>query len=205
MTMLITDQNKNKVLLWTIAYSMTVYFIPAYFPITPPLYLELTEFEKKIPLNSLWVFPYIYLYPFCIIIALKIKNLKNINILLLAFYFIQFVAFWIFILFPIAYPREFYPLEYVSRIDINLLRLIRIIDKSHNCLPSMHVANVVLMFLGMVQENKKSFWWAFPTTILICLSTLFVKQHYILDVFWGIILGCFGYYLSYFFFKLRKI
>jgi membrane-associated phospholipid phosphatase len=201
----ITDVNKNKVLLWTIVYSMTIYFIPAYFPIKTPLYLELTDLEKKIPLNTLWIFPYIYLYPFCILIAVKIKNLKNINILFLAFYLIQMIAFLIFLFYPIAYPREFYPLELIDRIDINLLRLVRIIDKSHNCLPSMHVANVVLMFLGMVLENKKSFWWAFPITLLICLSTLFVKQHYVLDVIWGIILAISGFCLSYLFIKFKLL
>ena len=67
------------------------------------------------------------------------------------------------------------------------------IDLPHNMAPSLHVVYCGLILLTMVSDNKgiliKSVYISW--LILICLSTLFVHQHHILDVAAGLILAVF--------------
>ena len=60
-------------------------------------------------------------------------------------------------------------------------------DTNTNVLPSMHVIGCVAACCG-VFRSKKLRCWRLPillAAILICLSTVFVKQHSILDIFAG--------------------
>jgi len=74
------------------------------------------------------------------------------------------------------------------------LNIIYSLDNPHNLFPSSHISISVLN--ALIMNNKWVYLWAF----LIILSTLFVKQHYILDVLGGILVAIISF-LVYNYFK----
>jgi membrane-associated phospholipid phosphatase len=65
------------------------------------------------------------------------------------------------------------------------------IDLPHNLVPSLHVIFSALILLSLLDAKgstiQKTIWWGW--LILICLSTLLVHQHHILDVSTGLLVA----------------
>jgi len=104
-------------------------------------------------------------------------------------------------LFYVSFPA-FYPRPPIGNDTISewLLNLTRIADGAHNTFPSGHVTFSWLLtfFIGLTNYAKKHTWiklayiaWA----ALISMSTLLLKQHFIIDVVSGIILATVCYFL----------
>ena len=111
------------------------------------------------------------------------------NQILYSFALISMITIVIFQLFPVGYPREFYPLPHVNSPSVNLFYKLRYLDSPMNCFPSLHVSLCFLFSFGHWSESKKVFWVSLIITILISLSTLTTKQHYIADGVAGLILS----------------
>ena len=79
-------------------------------------------------------------------------------------------------------------------------------DTNTNVCPSLHVIGaVVVQFTFLHLQGKKHIGWHIAfiiTTILICLSTVFLKQHSIVDLFAAVPVCALGYVLS--FIPLRR-
>ena len=70
-------------------------------------------------------------------------------------------------------------------------------DVAINCLPSLHVASFILSALFLYEDTRKEYgWMALTTAILISISTIFVRQHYVLDIPAGILHALFVYWIS---------
>jgi len=103
-----------------------------------------------------------------------------------------------YIFFPSFYPRI--PIE-GQTLSEQLLIFTRTIDGAHNTFPSGHVTFAWLLALCMSQTmSAKKFTWLTPTyiawAILISVSTLVLKQHYIFDVLSGIALAIICYFCA---------
>lgn len=75
----------------------------------------------------------------------------------------------------------------------HLMRVVYSHDQPVNCLPSIHVLTTFIMMIVVHKRREQHKWehagvTAFGT--LIILSTLFTKQHAVLDVLAGILLAC---------------
>lgn len=75
-------------------------------------------------------------------------------------------------------------------------------DTHTNVCPSIHTFNSVGACIAVYKSKalKNKFWirtGALILTISICLSTVFLKQHSILDVFWALVLSVPMYLLAY--------
>lgn len=87
---------------------------------------------------------------------------------------------------PQVFPRE--------NIFTDLVRFLYRIDTPTNVLPSIHVYNSVAVFCSIgscrkLQKHRVCRGFFFILTVLIVLSTMFLKQHSILDVTLGITLS----------------
>ena len=139
--------------------------------------------ESSIPFLP-WTFAVYISVFFQGILVLKDLPYKIFKRQVFVFSCMAFVAFAIFILLPIEYPRTFYPTTN------SLIFFFRFIDGAGNCFPSLHVA--ITIFLAgsycFMQRSftKRFFMWIW--TISITTSVLTTKQHYIVDVIGGIIL-----------------
>lgn len=75
-----------------------------------------------------------------------------------------------------------------------LVCMIHSVDTSTNVFPSIHVYNSIVACICIFKsETLRKFQWirpaAFVLTILICLSTVFLKQHSVADVIGGALLA----------------
>lgn len=63
------------------------------------------------------------------------------------------------------------------------------IDLPHNMLPSLHVtySSLFLLYLSDAVKKLVVFWMTW--LILLCLSTLFVHQHHLLDILTGLLIA----------------
>lgn len=100
---------------------------------------------------------------------------------------------------PTEFPRE--------NVFTSIVRFIYWIDTSTNVCPSMHVIGAVgVVFAAYDSERFSSVWWKAGFIIvafLICISTLFVKQHSVIDFAAAIPVSALAYLLC-FRLKLHK-
>lgn len=84
-------------------------------------------------------------------------------------------------------------LEDSSGICVALVRALYAADTNTNVLPSMHVVGSVAVFYGALHSRglRRPLPFAVITimTVLISLSTVFIKQHSVLDIVAGLVLS----------------
>lgn len=115
------------------------------------------------------------------------------------------VAYILYIIFPNGQFAR--PIVGGNDIFSNMVKFIYSIDETNNVCPSLHVANAIAVQTALINCDKlKSKYLlkkvSFMVMILISASTVFVKQHSIIDVFAGVILALIIYSCVY---KMPKI
>ena len=145
--------------------------------------------DKEIPFVSLFVFPYVYWYIFIIVglIFLLSKDRKEYLRALMAIYIGMCICFAFYYLYPVEISR---PVVENNTIPNKIVNIIYKNDRPFNCFPSIHVLNTyIIMRFTKIKDNKYWFYYTNIIGILIILSTLFIKQHFILDGVVAIILA----------------
>lgn len=154
------------------------------------VFLPMPEFERSIPFLNWTIWIYIVLYPIYIIWALaNYKNEGEMNKTVYGFILLTVISCLLFILFPVNYPRELYPLAPGTDITTQIFMAMRVLDKPSNCLPSLHVGICYLFAYAFLKESRGKFIISFLISSLIAYSTLTTKQHYIYDIALGFLLS----------------
>lgn len=192
---IVSPHNRAIIILFMTGLYVTLYFASSVFYIGQAGYFMLTPLDHGLPFLPWTSLVYVMLYPFLFYMCFDIKNYQNLNKVLYAFMFLIISSCLIFILYPVAYPREFYPLPYTNNLGVNLLRAVRMLDRPVNCFPSLHVSSVYLFSFAFWHECRKKFAIFMAISTAISLSTLTTKQHYILDVIAGLTLATVIYVL----------
>jgi len=154
-------------------------------------YNFLLNFEKEIPLIPPFIWVYHTLIP---IIALTsifiIKKLKLFYKCFFAYLIATLILSIFYVIFPSHYPR---PVIDVHSISTFILDLTYYIDGANSTFPSSHVTfSFVMLLYAMRCDLLNNTYGKFMYCLwfmLICMSTIFLKQHYILDVVAGIFAG----------------
>src|SRR3989338_1673068 len=145
--------------------------------------------DGLIPFVPLFVFFYFIYFPFVLLPFLFAKGKNFIN-LVKANIFIILISNLIYVLIPTKIPRP----EFIANdIPTFVLNFVYNIDNNVNLFPSLHVSMTFLALLAISKINKKFFLIALVLFALTTLSTLFIKQHYVLDVLSGLMLGYAAY------------
>jgi membrane-associated phospholipid phosphatase len=76
-----------------------------------------------------------------------------------------------------------------------LFKILRGADRPNNVFPSLHVSAVVLISIINAHHFPKSKWLGVLAVLAVSASTLFVKQHAVVDILGGIIFGFGAYYI----------
>ncbi len=154
---------------------------------TPPLHAF--SMDARIPFEPAWVWVYILYYPFCFL-PLCLKEVRNDPVIFLrslTVFAIQFaVSFSFFLLLPWRVTHGSLPVG----INGQILGALYGFDLGFNSFPSLHLANIVAVCLLFKRFSRKYYGAAvFAGAMLIAVSTMLVKQHFISDVILGILLG----------------
>lgn len=62
--------------------------------------------------------------------------------------------------------------------------------------PSEHVAGAFAALWGAWAHRRRVFWVFLPLVISMCISTVYGRYHYMVDIFGGVATGTLGYYLG---------
>lgn len=177
----------------------TFYFLIQSF-ITVSQYNLLTDIDEKIPFIPHFIWVYHSIVPVIALTAILLFQKREIFLgLVFSIIFAGIFMCLSYIAFPSFYPREM--LVDSSTLTGWLIEITRSIDGPHNTFPSGHVtfAWLLVFFVGLSQYTRKHLWIQgiyFLWAILLTISTLTLKQHFIVDVFSGIVLATATYFLA---------
>ncbi len=158
--------------------------------------------DYKIPFNPHFVWTYILYYIVALMPVMVVEDIHEFRRMVGAYLMMYFVGFLTFILFPVKMIR---PELTGDGYSLWLLKKIYNADNGYNCFPSLHVANAFLASFFSFRFNRTYGAVVYLMAFLITISTLFIKQHYILDLVAGILLACFVYRFSYFKFSSQRV
>jgi membrane-associated phospholipid phosphatase len=148
--------------------------------------------DRLVPLSPSWALVYGVLYLFLIVLpVLAVRDEEHIRRTVLAYLAVWIAAFVCFVAYPTVAPR---PATVVGHgFGAWGLRLLYSADPPYNCFPSLHVAHSFVSALTCFRLNPAVGVATVLAASLVGISTLYTKQHYILDVAAGIVLASIAY------------
>jgi len=155
-----------------------------------------THLDLIIPFEKIFIVPYLlwFFYFVSILVYFAFVDKKRYFRLLFSIVVGNLICHVIYYFYPTTVPR---PDVIGNDIFSFLVRLTYANDNPFNCFPSVHVLNALLASMFLFDYTKKVFvkYYAVIAFVLITLSTLFVKQHYVLDAVASSIIGVSMYVL----------
>ena len=162
-----------------------------------------TALDDKIPFMEIFIIPYYLWFPFMVVPVLYFFwRDKDEFYAVTKFLIIGMTIFLFFssicpngqVLRPAVFER--------NNIFIDMVKQLYKIDTPTNIFPSIHVYNSIGIYLSVKSSKhlKDRKWIQLGTlvlTVLIILSTVFLKQHSVLDVVGAGIMAVPVYYISY--------
>jgi membrane-associated phospholipid phosphatase len=158
-----------------------------------------TEIDDIIPFVPEFIWIYHTIIPVFLLTTIFIIERKSVFFVALSSSVLAYSLLLIFYaLLPAFYPRAATEATSLSALLVDLTRTI---DGANNTFPSGHVtfAWLLVLFIRISNFAKKCNWiqplyiiWA----CLISVSTLVLKQHFIVDVFSGMSLAALCYFLA---------
>ena len=164
--------------------------------------------DDMIPFCEIFIIPYLLWFPYVIMTVVyflfRNKNKKeyfqlifNLMMGMTVFLVVSYIYPNVQYLRPAVFPR--------SNIFTRLVAEIYRTDTPTNILPSIHVFNSLAVYFAIhhCQALKDRKWLqrgALILSVLIILSTMFIKQHSVIDVCLGTTLALFGHRLR----RLRR-
>jgi len=145
------------------------------------------------PLQVGWVIPYTLCYPlWAFAIGWLVWKMDEFRFrkAIAGLFFACSLGVSIFLLFPTYVVHPIIP---GSDILSKLLLSLTIAGGDHDALPSAHIYVTTILALMYSEWYPKHKWLWLLIVVIVSFSTLFTKQHYILDVFGGYITGWLGY------------
>lgn len=157
------------------------------------------EFDQKIPFVPEWVWIYLTVYMIYLIPLFGLTERRLLKLVMSSYITVMLICYIFFYLYPVEYPR---PDLVVKDFSTWALNLVYKNDRPWNCFPSSHCAMAMMAALVLLEIEWVFGLWGMIVAISIGVSTLFTKQHFILDVIGGFSLSILVYYL---YFKSRFI
>jgi len=168
-----------------------------------------TSWDRKINFDPRWVWIYSGLYyPMILLAALSVPSWQAYAYCVGCFLTLLAIQVTFFILWPVAIPshwRELMPVGFVRGKNygavprdaartlwprsMRMLDLVWSYDKLRNSLPSMHVSVAMMVDLTIWQNWPVAGYVGGLFPLLIATSALKTKQHYVVDVVPGALLG----------------
>jgi membrane-associated phospholipid phosphatase len=151
-----------------------------------------TSIDAWVPFQPVWVLVYGPLYLWLILLPVfVIQQQEHIRRTVLAYLMVWTSAYVVFLMYPTIASRP----EEVSGPGFAIwgLRFLYDADPPYNCFPSLHVAHSFVSAFASARVNRPLGVIAILAAALVGVSTLFTKQHYVLDVVAGALLATVAY------------
>jgi membrane-associated phospholipid phosphatase len=155
-----------------------------------------TGWDRKINFDPRWVWIYSGLYyPMILLAALSVPTWPEFAYTVGCFLTLLAIQVTFFVLWPVAIPGHWRVHKHViaARDDhpksMRMLDMVWSYDKLRNSLPSMHVSVAMMVDLTIGHNWPVAGYVGVLFPLLIAISALKTKQHYVVDVVPGAILG----------------
>ena len=142
------------------------------------------RFEYSIPFIPEFIFGYILVYFSALFLYFIIDDIADFRRTVVAYLLTTTIYYTLFLIFPVRCNLR-PDLSNASGFSIDVTKFYYIIDKPYNLFPSLHVAYPTLATLLSWRHHRYASLALVMMTIIIILSVIFVKQHYISDVVVG--------------------
>src|SRR3989449_1724641 len=151
-----------------------------------------SRIDERIPYWPSWVWIYscIY-YPLILYLNFIVESPRHFTHIAMSYMLLLGLQMAFFVLFPVTTPPHWRAYNRQRSPSERFLALVQRFDARSNSFPSMHVSVAVLTAFHL-QPQLGQLALAFPA--LIALSCLFTKQHYLLDLPAGALLGWLTYW-----------
>jgi membrane-associated phospholipid phosphatase len=168
---------------------LPLYFVIAILTRDRPAHLPALPLDRALPVQPEWMLVYGSLYLFMIVLPLLVvRDPALFRRALQAYLAVMIVAYAGFALYPTTLPR---PTDVPGQgFAAWSLRLLYTLDPPYNCFPSLHVAYSFVSALTCYRVHRGVGIAAVAWATLIGISTLFTKQHYVVDVVAGALSAC---------------
>jgi membrane-associated phospholipid phosphatase len=146
--------------------------------------------DRLIPFAPWWVVIYtlgnvFYLVPFVLV-----RDSWRFTRMAIGFFAVVTIAFLVFVAVPLEVKTDLiYGPDAVSQYVDGLHHR----DTPFNSFPSLHVTLTVFAWLIILLESRRLGLWTAPLALGIVVSVLFVKQHVVIDLVAGLVLGALAY------------
>jgi membrane-associated phospholipid phosphatase len=141
-------------------------------------------FDRFVPLQPEWMLAYGSLYVFAVLLPLLVVRRQELfRRAVQSYLFVMILAYVGFLLYPTIAPRPAaVPGDGFAAWS---LRLAYSLDPPHGCFPSLHVAYSFVSALTCYRVHRRVGVAAVLWAVVIGVSTLYTKQHYLVDVIAG--------------------
>lgn len=157
--------------------------------------------DALIPFNELFLLPYLFWFVFLagMLLFSFLYDTASFRRMMQFIFFTYTVTLILYMLFPNA--QHLRPLVFErDNVLTRFMSFYYAMDTNTNVCPSIHVlGSVAVMLCALHSPRVTTAWRIFCVImcILISFSTVFVKQHSIIDVFAAAILSVIGYFVVY--------
>lgn len=161
------------------------------FSVGRPAHILYLPGEERIPFVPEFEFLYVMGYFFPLLVLWKVDDVVTFVRLTLAFVLTLAVAYTTYFLFPVYLERPHLEVDSLATFLLSL----EYMDHSYNHFPSLHVAIGWLIYLACRPRLRR------PVILLVAvlgmsLATLFVKQHYVVDLVYGVLLATAAWFVA---------
>ncbi len=180
---------KNIRFFWITTYYLGVYYLINLFTATRSQHHQLEFFqESAIPFYPVFLLGYVMIFVIIGYTYVGINDGEFFKKVVRTFAVCLTIHFICFLVFPV---------EYVLRPEIDpsqgwmyqAVHFYYWYDLPYNCFPSLHVSNAFLCAFMLGRYQKRLGWIFIPMAVLVALSVVLVRQHYIIDVIAGFLVA----------------
>ena len=139
-----------------------------------------------------WIYSFLY-YPVIVAVNWSVTSSREYLYVAISYMLLLVLQMAFFTLFPVATPLQWRTCNLRRGRSERFLAFVQTLDARSNSFPSMHTSVATLTAFHLAHTFGPGVF-LFP--ILIALSCLYTKQHYVIDLPAGALLGCmvFGIY-----------
>jgi membrane-associated phospholipid phosphatase len=169
------------------------YLLSNQFPVFTPRELPLSVVDRALPFWTWSVVPYFILIGGMYLTAF-VHDRRQFSVALRATVLAVALNNLVFLLWPTTYPRplaeagtDFYHAWYQFLIAV---------DTPANCFPSAHITAPAIGCWALGQQFPRWRWVIWLVFIPFALSILTTKQHYVVDLFGGLLTAAIGVFVA---------
>ena len=175
------------------------YFLVQRRHLRTPIELQMS-IDGLIPFRPGWVWIYSGLYyPVILLLVFTTSSFAQFNYTAFSFITLLAMQIIVFYAFPVKIPKEWRNYDPTKSLSTRFLAIVHSYDGLPNSIPSMHVSVSMLAALHLFDHLSPALgryaFISFLFPILISVSALFTKQHYVIDILPGAFLGYVNYHI----------